>query len=63
MILEELHAYYGTFAEMTRKLELSPTTYLGWRKKGYIPWETQLVIEEKTKKLFKASKKDSNYTK
>lgn len=56
MLLEELHEFYGTWADMTRKLELSPTTYLGWRKKGYIPWETQLVIEEKTNRKFKAHK-------
>lgn len=56
MLLEELHEYYGTWADMTRKLELGSTTYLGWRKKGYIPWETQLVIEQKTNRRFKANK-------
>jgi len=56
MLLEELHVYYGSYAEMARKLELGVTTYLGWRKKGYIPWETQLVLEQKTNKRFKANK-------
>lgn len=56
MLIEELRQYYGTWADMTRKLELGSTTYLGWIRKGYIPWTTQLVIEEKTKKKFKADK-------
>lgn len=56
MLLEELHEYYGTWAYMARKLEIGSTTYLGWRKKGYIPWETQLVIEQKTNRKFKAHK-------
>lgn len=56
MLLEELHAFYGTWATLTRRLEVAPTTYLGWRKKGYIPWETQLVIESKTSRRFKANK-------
>lgn len=54
MLIDELREYYGTWADMTRKLELGNTTYLGWRRKGYIPWTTQLVIEKKTNKKFKA---------
>ncbi len=54
MLLEELHDYYGTWANLTRKLELGMTTYLGWQKKGYIPYATQCVIEKKTNKKFKA---------
>lgn len=54
MFIEELREHYGTWADMTRKLELGSTTYLGWIKKGYIPWTTQLVIENKTNKKFKA---------
>lgn len=56
MLLEELHSYYKSYTNMSRKLELAPVTYLSWKRKGYIPWPTQLVIEEKTKRLFKARK-------
>jgi hypothetical protein len=51
----ELREYYGTWANMTRKLELGSTTYLGWVRKGYIPFATQCVIEKKTNKKFKAN--------
>ncbi len=56
MLLEELREHYGTWADMTRKLGLGSTTYLGWIRKGYIPWTTQLDIEKKTKRKFKADK-------
>ncbi len=60
MLLEELRQHYGTWADMTRKLSLGNSTYLGWIKKGYIPYETQCVIENKTNRLFKANIKHGN---
>lgn len=54
MLLEDLHAHFGSYAEMTRQLQLGHTTYLGWVKKGYIPYSTQCVIESKTNRKFKA---------
>lgn len=48
MLLEELREHYGTWANLTRKLELGSTTYLRWRKIGYIPFNTQCVLEKKT---------------
>lgn len=56
MRLEELYKHYGTYAEMTRRLGLGSTTYLGWVEKGYIPFPTQCIIEVKTNRLFKANK-------
>lgn len=55
MLLEELHEHYGTWSNMARKLELGITTYLGWKRKGFIPFTTQCVIEKKTNRLFKAN--------
>lgn len=55
MLIEELHEHYGTWAQLTRELELGMTTYQGWLKKGYIPYTTQLIIEKKTKGKFKAN--------
>lgn len=54
MLLQELYEYYGTYAEMGRELRLSTSSYQIWRKQGYIPYTTQLIIEKKTKRLFKA---------
>ena len=57
MLPEELREHYGTWAEMSRQLGLGATTYLKWMKKGYIPFETQCVLEKKTKGKFKANLK------
>lgn len=57
MRLEDLLEYFGTYSNMARKLELGYTTYLGWRKKGFIPYQTQCRIEVLTNYKFKANKK------
>lgn len=54
MFLIDLYNAYGTYAEMTRELKLGNSTYLGWKKKGYIPYETQCSIQVKTHGRFKA---------
>jgi hypothetical protein len=54
MLLQELHAHYGTWSKMTRELELGTSTYQAWLKKGYIPYPSQLIIEKKTRGKFKA---------
>lgn len=60
MLMEELYKYYGSWANMARQLDFGATTYLGWKKKGYIPWKTQCVIEAKTHRKFKAHKGHGN---
>jgi hypothetical protein len=54
MLLGELYEHYGTWTKMVRELDLGNSTYQIWRKKGYIPFRSQLLIERKTKRLFKA---------
>lgn len=54
MLLSELHAYYGTWTLLARELDLGNSTYQLWKKQGYIPFKAQLLIENKTKGLFKA---------
>lgn len=54
MLLNELYEYYGTWTHLGRQLELGNSTYQVWRKQGYIPFTAQLLIENKTKGLFKA---------
>lgn len=53
--MQELYEHYGSWAEMGRELRLGNSTYQTWKKKGYIPYTTQLVIEKKTGGLFMAS--------
>lgn len=54
MLLNELYEYYGTWTHLGRELGLGISTYQVWRKQGYIPFSAQLLIENKTKGLFKA---------
>lgn len=60
MLLRELHEYYGTWTELTRKLELGYSTYRGWLKNDSIPYLMQLLIEKKTEGRFLA---DINHVK
>lgn len=53
MLLEEVYRHYGeNWSNVARELSLGFTTTRGWRKKGYIPYETQVLIEKKTNCLF-----------
>lgn len=54
MLLEELYRHYGTWTNLVRSLNIGSTTYQVWRKRGFIPFRTQLLIENKTKGRFKA---------
>lgn len=54
MKMDELKAHYGTWTKMARSLELGSNTHQNWRRIGYIPYTTQLLIEKKTNGLFKA---------
>lgn len=57
MLPEELKEYYGTWAKMSRELDVGSNAYQRWLKMGYIPFKTQCLIENKTKRRFKASEK------
>ena len=59
MRLEELHNHYKTYTKMCFALELGMNSHQYWRKRGYIPYPTQLVIQEKTNGLFSACKEDA----
>lgn len=54
MLMQELYDYYGNWTELARQLHFSPSTYQGWKKQGYIPYTTQLLIEKKTNGAFLA---------
>ena len=54
MLLDDLYQYYGTWTNIGRQLNLGTSTYQVWRRKGYIPFKSQLLIEHQTNGLFKA---------
>jgi hypothetical protein len=56
MLIEELYEHFGSWARLGRDLDLGSTTYQNWRKNGYIPYTTQLIIEKKTNSKFLADK-------
>lgn len=59
MTVEELYKHYGTWTAVAIELKIATTGVTYWRKRGYIPYPAQLVIEKKTKGLFKARKEDA----
>ncbi len=54
MLMKELHDHYGTWTKLCIELGLGMSAHQYWRKKGYIPYTAQLIIEKKTNGLFKA---------
>lgn len=59
MLLRELYEYYGTWTSLCRELGMGNNSYQRWKKQGYIPFQTQLLIEHKTKRRFKAREEDA----
>lgn len=57
MLLQELYEHYGNWTRLVRELDFGTSTCQLWRKRGYIPFKTQLLIEYKTKGRFKANEK------
>ena len=57
MLLDELYKHYGNWTRLGRELSLGNSTYQVWRKKGYIPFRSQLLIERQTNGLFKAEER------
>lgn len=58
MTLDELKDKWGTWMAVANELKMSPSGLTYWRKRGSIPYESQLVIQDKTDGLFKARKED-----
>ena len=59
MRLEELKEYYKTWENMVKTLDLGINTHQYWKRKGYIPYNSQLLIEKNSGGLFKASLDDA----
>lgn len=58
MRLKELHQHYGTYTAIAHEFKQGMNAHQYWRKIGYIPFASQLLIEYKTNGLFKASEED-----
>ena len=59
MKIEDLKSYYKTWTALSHALAIGMNSHQYWRKVGYIPYPTQLVIEKRTKGRFKASLDDA----
>lgn len=55
MLLKDLYKHYGSWPNLEQALEIGTMSYRYWKDKGYIPISAQVMIELKTKGLFKAS--------
>lgn len=60
MKLQELKEKWGTWMSVANELKMSQSGVTYWRKRGSIPYHTQLVIQDKTKGVFKANMDDDH---
>lgn len=58
MTLQELKDKWGTWMAVANELKMSQSGVTYWRKRGSIPYDSQLVIQDKTKGMFKAKRED-----
>jgi hypothetical protein len=58
MTLKELKDKWGTWMAVAIELKMSQSGITYWRKRGSIPYGSQLVIQDKTKGTFKAKRED-----
>lgn len=60
MKLHEIYNYYqNNWSEACRELRLGFSTIYKWQKKGYIPIRSQMILERRTRGLFKARIEDA----
>jgi hypothetical protein len=56
MLLSEIYEYYGRkWSKVAIELKVTESTVSYWRKKQYICFRTQLLIEHRTNGIFTAS--------
>lgn len=58
MTLQELKDKWKTWMAIANKLEMSQSGVTYWRKRGSIPYASQLLIQDKTGDQFIARKED-----
>ena len=58
MTLNEIYEHYGkNWVTVSRELRIGATSIQNWKKKGYIPIRSQMIIEHRTEGRFKADLK------
>ena len=58
MTLDELYEKWGTWMAVANELKMSQSGITYWRKRGSIPYHSQLVIQDKTHNALKARRED-----
>lgn len=48
MTLQEVFDYFKTPTFFTMKTGIHPNTWFDWKKKGYVPYRSQIKIEKAT---------------
>ena len=60
MTLKEIYEYYGNnWAHAARELKIGSTTIQNWNKKKHIPIKSQMILEKRSKGIFKARLEDA----
>ena len=59
MRLEEVKEYFKTWTNLAHELKHGMNVYQYWRKIGYIPFPSQLLIQYRTNGRLKASEDDA----
>lgn len=58
MTLEEIFVHYGrNWVTVGRELRIGATSIQNWKKRGYIPIRSQMIIEFRSEGRFKADLK------
>lgn len=58
MTIDDVKRFFGTGYKFQKYTGMSHDNYRNWEKRGYIPIETQLKLEELTNGSLKASLED-----
>lgn len=60
MTLDDLLDYYHTYVRISQILNVGISSPNYWKRKGYIPYRTQLLIQHRSDGRFIASEEDGN---
>lgn len=55
MTYDELEQYYGSGYQIAKKGGFSAGAPYNWKRQGFIPIETQIIIEERTSGILRAN--------
>lgn len=62
MKVEDIYEHFGkSWTKVSRELKVPHSSLQNWRKRGFIPIRTQMLLERKSNGLFKASLDDAGF--